>query len=147
MQCKRFLHTPVSLILSTVYMAIKSEHRTGKIQKDTVKKMGKEVWLKKWEGLTWESGKNWPEKMGRSWLKMRRTDSKNGKAWLENWAGLTLKGWKDWSVEMEVWVEKWEGLTWKSGKDWPKKWEDLTQKMRGTDLEKWEGLTHKYGKV
>ena len=39
-QCKRFLYTSTSSILQTVHMAIKSQHRTSKIGKDAVKKMG-----------------------------------------------------------------------------------------------------------
>ena len=68
-------------------MAIKSEHRTDKIRKDNVKKMRRRSDSKNEKTDLEKSGKEWPEKIGRSELekwgglirKVRRTDSKNGK--------------------------------------------------------------------
>ena len=84
-----------------------------------------EVWLRKSEGLTQESGKDWSKKMGRS-------DS-------EKWEELTKK-------HENIWLKKWEGLTQKSGNDWSKKMRFDSEiekvwlrKVERTDRNKWEG--------
>ena len=54
-------------------------------------------WLEKWEGLTWKSGREWPEK--------------NREVWIEKWEGPTEKmGKADLKVEKN-WLKKWERLT------------------------------------
>ena len=113
----------------------------------------KEVWLKKWEGLTWKCGKDWPEKMGKWWLekwervtqkmgrpgskiekdwlgKVGRTDPKNGKVWLGKWEGLTW-GRRDPKKNRKLWLGKAGRTDWKSEKDWLEKWEGLTLNMEG----------------
>ena len=77
-----------------MHMVIKSEHRIGKIWKDTLKKMGRTD-LERWEALT-------PKKRQGLTRKIRRTNPKN-------WDGLTKK-------MRRTDLEKWEGRTQKYGK-------------------------------
>ena len=55
------------------------------------------IWLKKWEGLTQKSGKDWPEKMQKSDAKMSRTD-------MEKWEGLIWKVRTTDSKNGKVWL-------------------------------------------
>ena len=80
-------------------MATKSEHRTGKSRKDTVKKMGRRSDAKNEKDWHAKVGRTDPKKMGRSdsknendcfWM-VERTDRKNEKVWLKKWEGLTRK--------------------------------------------------------
>ena len=113
-QCRRFVHTPKSLTLSTMHMAIQSEHKTGKAGRTQWKKWEggltrkiRRAELGKWEGLTpkmgwsdWKNEKDWPPKNGKAWLEKSKSPShflvrspqvlgKSGKDWLEEWEALT----------------------------------------------------------
>ena len=97
-QCKRFLQTRTSLILSAVDMAITLEHRIGKSRKDKVKKMGRRSDSKNEWNWIGKEGRTDPKKLEGLSRKMRRTDSKHGRP-------ESKQGRYD-SKTRQVWLEK-----------------------------------------